>query len=110
MEPLRRRSVWGLLGSWVVYWLALAAVKLGPAAMAIWRATRSGPDQGSVAFNNGNWVLNLIVTEKGTTTWTGSIHVGALALWVGAVPLALWIIWLRSAARAGAPSKAGTAA
>jgi hypothetical protein len=110
MEPSRRRSVWGLLGSWVVYWLALAAVKLGPAAMAIWRATRSGSSQSSVGFNIGNWVLNLTAIEKGTTTWSGSIHVGALALWIGAVPLALWIIWLRSVARADAPSKATTPA
>jgi hypothetical protein len=72
----------------------LAAVKLTPAAVAIWHAVH-GPENGknNVSVSFSNFVLNLIVSEQGKTTWTGSAHLGAIALWVAGVPLLLWLVW-----------------
>ena len=68
MRSSRRRSVWALFGAWIVYWLILAGVKLGPAALAIWRATRGSPgsNDSSVNLSVGDWVLKLVVTQQGT--------------------------------------------
>jgi len=92
---MKRRSVGLLFGSWVAYWAIVALVKLGPAAMAIWRSTRtSEPNASSVSFNIGNWVFNLIVTQHGQATWSGSVHLTALAGWIAGVPLVMWLVWL----------------
>jgi hypothetical protein len=101
---MKRRSISWLLGSCVAYWAALFAVKLGPAVIAIWRATRDskGTGDNTVGFNVSIWVLNLVVSEHGRTTWSGSIHAGALAAWIAVVPLAIWLVWFMSA-RSGAP-------
>ena len=94
---MRRRSVAWLFGSCAAYWAALFAIKLGPAVIAIWRAAQvKEPNQSSVGFSVGNWLLNLIVTVHGQTTWSGAIHVGALAAWIGVVPLAIWLAWFMS--------------
>jgi hypothetical protein len=95
---MKRRSITWLVGSWAAYWAALFAVKLGPAVVAIWRASRSKiANDSSVGVSFANWVLSLVVTEHGATTWSGSIHMGALAAWIAVVPLAIWIAWLMSA-------------
>jgi hypothetical protein len=95
---MKRRSITGLIGSWAAYWAALFAVKLGPAVLAVWRASRSTkPNDSSAGVSFGNWVLSLVVTEHGTTTWSGSVHMGALAAWIAVVPLAIWVAWLMSA-------------
>jgi hypothetical protein len=94
---MKRRSVAWLVGSWAAYWAALFAVKLGPAALAVWRATRSTTaNDNSAGLSFANWVLSLVVTEHGATTWSGSVHIGALAAWIAVVPLAIWVAWLTS--------------
>ena len=101
---MKRRSVKWLTVSWVGYWLALAVVKLGPAAAAIWHASRGPGDanQNNVTFSAGNEGLKLLVSEHGVTTWTGSVSLLALAAWIAAVPLALWFAWF-IAARSDVP-------
>src|SRR5262245_50551581 len=88
-----RRIGW-LIGSWVAYWIALAVVGLGPAALAIWGATNAGEGQGSVnvTFGDGRFTLN--VAEHGVATYTGSISLTALALWLAAPPLVSWLVWV----------------
>ena len=88
---------WGprkIVVAWIAYWIALAAVGLGPAIPALWRATHAGPGQGSFSFSFGDGVFRLAVTISGNTIWEGSIHTLALALWVGVPPLLLWLAWL----------------
>ena len=95
---MKRRSVTWLVASWAAYWAALFAVKLGPAVLAIWRASRSTiPNDSSAGVTFANWVLSLVVTEHGATTWSGSVHIGALVAWIAAVPLAIWVAWFMSA-------------
>jgi len=95
---MKRRSITWLIGSWAAYWAALFAVKLGPAVVAVWRASRStNPNDSSAGVTFANWILSLVVTEHGTTTWSGSVHMGALAAWIAVVPLAIWVAWLMSA-------------
>jgi hypothetical protein len=94
---MKRRSITWLIGSWGAYWAALFAVKLGPAVLAVWRASRStNPNDSNAGVTFANWILSLVVTEHGTTTWSGSVHMGALAAWIAIVPLAIWAAWLMS--------------
>ena len=88
-----RRSISGLVGGTIAYWIVVAAVKLGPAALAIYRATRGPKDSSSVnaSFGNGGFTLNVI--EKGVTTYTASAHLLAIAAWVALPPLIGWIVW-----------------
>src|SRR6185295_15417561 len=89
----RTRKIRGLIGSWVAYWAVLAAVKLGPAAVAIWRATHAGEGQGSFAINFGNGAFTLTVTERGQQIYTGTASLVAIALWIAGPPLLAWIVW-----------------
>jgi len=88
-----RRSISGLVGGTIAYWVAVAAVKLGPAALAIYRATRGPKGSSSVnaSFGNGGFTLNVI--ERGVTTFTGSASLITIALWVALPPLIGWIAW-----------------
>ncbi|HEY2164083.1 MAG TPA: hypothetical protein VGH04_08840, partial [Gemmatimonadaceae bacterium] len=89
---MKPRSITWLIGSWAAYWSALFAVKLGPAVLAIWSASRSKvANDSSAGVSFANWVLSLVVTEHGATTWSGSVHMGALAAWIAVVPLAIWV-------------------
>jgi hypothetical protein len=95
---MKRRSITWLIASWAAYWAALFVVKLGPAVLAVWRASRSTtPNDSSAGVSFANRVLSLVVTEHGTTTWSGSVHMGALAAWIAIVPLAIWVGWLMTA-------------
>jgi len=105
---MKRRSVWWLFGSWIAYWLVLAAVKLGPAAMAAWKATHAVGTGSSVQVSVSNLTFNLAVVELGRPTWSGSIHMAALVAWIAVVPLALWFAWF-AAARSDVPTGAARA-
>lgn len=105
---MRRRSVWWLLGSWVVYWAALAVVKLGPAFIAGSRASHAPESaRNNITFGAGSDGFKLVVTEHGQTTWSGSIGVWALIAWIAVVPLALWFAWF-IAARSDVPGSASS--
>ena len=100
---MKRRSVRWLFGTWLAYWAILALAKLGPAAVALWRATQSSePNTSSVSFNAGSSGFTLAVTMHGQTTWSGTASFIAIAAWIGVVPLAIWLFWFMSA-RAEAP-------
>ena len=89
-----------LLLSWIAYWLVLGLLTVGPAIPAIWRATR-GSAHGEVMGGMADAVLSLTVKEAGQTTWTGSVRLLTLALWVALPPLVLWVLWLAARPRAG---------
>ncbi len=101
---IRRWRARELVLSWVLYWVALFVVRLGPAALAIWRVTQ-GPDTDSstVNFNasdKGGGELALTVARAGVTTWSGSIHLLTLALLIAGPPLAAWLLWATTRQRA----------
>jgi hypothetical protein len=89
--------------SWVIYWVALFAVTLGPAIPPILRATAANA-KGEIAANMANGVLSMVVKESGRTTWSGSTHLLTAALWLAVPPLVLWVLWLIS--RSGTPRDA----
>ena len=105
---MKRRSTRSLIASWCVYWAVVGLVKLGPPALAIWRATR-GPktDTSSVSLSVANFVLRLVVVDQGQTTWSGASHVTAIAAWIAVVPIVLTIAWF---ARSKAAAPVGQAA
>src|SRR6476620_8519301 len=88
-----RRSIRALIGGWAAYWAVIAAVKLGPAAAAIYRATQGPEGQGSFSLNFGNGGFTLTVIERGVTTFTGTASLLSIALWVAGPPLVSWIVW-----------------
>jgi len=88
-----RRSIRALIGGWAAYWAVIAAVKLGPAAAAIYRATQGPEGQGSFSLNFGNGAFTLTVIERGVTTFTGTASLLSIALWVAGPPLVWWIVW-----------------
>ena len=102
---LRRWRPGHLLLSWGTYWVGLALATLGPALPAILRAT-SG--QGSITASAGDQGVRLVVSEAGTTLWSGAASVSSIAFWIVGPPLVLWVVWLarRRAARAEAASTA----
>ena len=77
-----------LLGTWGTYWLLLAAFGLGPLALAIIRVTSGTNDnKSSINASFGDGILSVTVVNRGTTTYTGSIHFLAAALWISGPPL-----------------------
>ena len=97
---IRRWRVRELLLSWFLYWAVLLVVGLGPAALAIWRATRGPSEHNTVNVSAGTGGLVLTVIRAGVTTWNGSIHMLPLALLIAAPPLALWFLWAATRRRA----------
>jgi len=89
----RRRSISALVGGTIAYWLVVAIVKLGPAALAIYRATRGPKGTATVnaSFGNGSFSLNVI--ERGVATYTGTASLITIAAWVAFPPLIGWIAW-----------------
>jgi hypothetical protein len=88
-----RRSIRSLIGGWAVYWAVVAAVKLGPAAAAIYRATQGPQGEGSFSLNFGNGGFTLNVIEHGVTTYTGTASLLAIATWAAVPPLIWWVAW-----------------
>ena len=79
--------------SWLVYWVALIAVTLGPAIPAMLRATATKA-KGEISASIGDSGLQLIVKEAGRITWSGSVHTITAVLWIAVPPLILWALWV----------------
>jgi hypothetical protein len=86
--------------SWIIYWICLFIVGLGPAAAAIWSATR-GPDdhKSSVNVSFGDGVFSVRVIKEGLDTYASSIHLLTAALWIAVPPLAIWLLWVVTSGR-----------
>jgi hypothetical protein len=89
----RGRNIRGLVGGTIAYWVVVAAVKLGPAAFVIYRATRGPKGSSSVNASLGNGGVSLNVIEKGVTTYTASASLFMIAAWVALPPLIGWVAW-----------------
>jgi hypothetical protein len=81
-----------LFVAWMIYWIALVAVAVGPAVPAMIRATTPNA-KGQISAAVGDEGLSLIVKQSGVTTWSGSVHLLTAALWLAVPPLILWLIW-----------------
>ena len=93
MELLRRWRAKHLLLAWVVYWVLLVIVGLSPALALIVRALNAPKGLGSIGANVGNGIASLTVSST-AQTWTGSVSLTSLALWIAGPPLLLWLLWL----------------
>jgi hypothetical protein len=74
--------------------VTLAVVTLGPAALAIFRATRGPDGANSVAAGYGEAGFTLTVIEQGRTSFSGSIDLLTLMLLVAGPPILIWVGWL----------------
>ena len=93
-EPPRRWSATKLLLSWLAYWTAVTAIKLGPGLRAAWRASNGPEGQGDINVSFGSAGIHIGVTQFGPTTWSGTASLLTLALWIAGPPLALWSAWM----------------
>ena len=66
-----RRSIRALVGSWIAYWAVLGITTLGPACIAILRATRGPKGEGTVSANYGDGAFTLTVTSHGQQIYAG---------------------------------------
>lgn len=87
-----------LLLAWCLYWVALIAVKLGPAIATGWRISRPG-HTGSVNASISDGIVSANFIEAGRTVWTGSVPFGHLVLLVAAPPLVIWLVWMIGVSR-----------
>ena len=83
-----------LLGAWIVYWAALLAVVLGPAALALWRMRGAAPNTSSAAFSFGDEGVVASVTRHGATVWSMAASGWTVLLSLVGPPLLLWLVWL----------------
>jgi threonine/homoserine/homoserine lactone efflux protein len=83
-----------LLTAWSAYWAGLAAVTLGPAALAILRVTVPEGAKGSVAANVGDKGFELIIKAGEAVVWAGQASIASVALWIAGPPLLIWLAWL----------------
>ena len=83
-----------LLGAWIVYWAALLAVVLGPAALALWRMRGAPPNTSSAALSFGDEGVVARVAVQGATAWSMTASGWTVLLWVIGPPLLLWLVWL----------------
>ena len=90
---LSRWKATHLLGAWVVYWIALVFVKLGPGIASALRVINGPKDHGSinVSMNDGTFVAKVIGDG---VQWTGSASLMSIVLWLCGPPLLLWLLWL----------------
>lgn len=90
-----------LLFSWFAYWIAIIAIKLGPAIAAGVRAT-SGPSDGQSKINAG-WSdaagLTVEIVEKGVKIYSGTASLASIIGWAVVPPLVLWAAWLAIGAK-----------
>ena len=104
--PQNRRSIRGLVASWAVYWAGVAAVKLGPLTAAIWRATHvTRPDTSNVSASFSDFLLSVTVSVDNKPTYTGTVHLLALAAWIAGPPLAAWAVWMFARPSANRPDE-----
>jgi hypothetical protein len=91
---LNRWKARHLLGAWVVYWIALVAVKLGSGIVAALRVMNAPETQhGSINAGMGDGAFNVSVNGSGVH-WAGSASVMSVVLWLCGPPLLLWLLWL----------------
>ena len=88
-----RRSIRVPIVGTIAYWVVLASVKLGPAALAIYRATQGPKGSSSVSASFGNGGFSLKVIEKGATTYAASASWLVIAAWIALPPLIGWVAW-----------------
>lgn len=94
-----------LLGAWFVYWAALLAVVLGPAALALWRMRGAAPNTSSAAFSFGDEGVVASVTLQGAKVWSMTASGWTVLLWIIGPPLLLWLVWLLLRPRAAAATR-----
>jgi hypothetical protein len=77
----------------VVYWVALAAVKLGTGIAQAWEVSRLPPGHATMSAGLTNLLLRVGIERDGATVWTGSASLGAIIGWVVGPPLLLALTW-----------------
>ena len=106
MLPVRRWRATHLLGAWILYWVALAAVVLWRPALVAWRISRlpAGHSNAGLSFGDGGFDLKMVA--DGATAYQGRASYGEVVLWLVVPPLLLFLVWLALRPRPGTPRPA----
>jgi hypothetical protein len=82
-----------LLAAWAIWWIVLL-LRLTPAVVAVWKATRAAPGEGNVRLSIDNGIIDLVATIRGQTVWSGSTSFLSIVLLVAGPPLVMWVVWM----------------
>lgn len=81
-----------LLMSWAAYWLGLGVATVWKPVSLAWRVSRPSA-KGSISAGYGDGAINLKMVMDGVTTYTASVNVSTMLLWIAVPPLVLWLGW-----------------
>jgi hypothetical protein len=107
MASFFRRWGWRhLLGSWVVYWIGLAAIKLWEPLSIARGLSRTPYNASSVSAMLENGQFSASIASHGVTLWSANASLLEIGLWIAGPPLLLWALWAvgRSGERRPDPS------
>lgn len=83
-----------------VYAGVVALIGFSPALAALWRFTRPDARHGVVSVTADNTLMmHFTMTSSHLPTWTGSVNLGTLILWMLGPPVLLWFAWLATGPR-----------
>ena len=83
-----------------VYAGVVALIGFSPALAALWRFTRPDARHGVVSVTADNTLMmHFTMTSSHLPTWTGSVNLGTLILWMLGPPVLLWSAWLATGPR-----------
>ena len=89
-----------IAGACTVYAVAVALIGFAPALVATWRFTRPSAGHGVASVSADNTLMmHIKFTSTSLPTWTGSVNLGTLLLWMLGPPIFLWLAWLASGPR-----------
>ncbi|MEO7042071.1 MAG: hypothetical protein ABI035_07415 [Gemmatimonadaceae bacterium] len=89
-----------IAGACAVYAGAVALIGFAPALVATWRFTRPSAGHGVASVSADNTLMmHIKFTSTALPTWTGSVNLGTLLLWMLGPPIFLWLAWLASGPR-----------
>ena len=106
MVSFFRRWGWRhLFGTWIVYWIGLAAVKLLEPIRVAQRLSRLGDDQATISVELENAVFSASMGAQGVTLWSATASLFEIGLWIAGPPLLLWALWAVGRTRPAAGSR-----
>ena len=93
MSILSRWRAKHLLVAWIVYWVLLIGISMRAFLAGAMRALNAPHGLGSISasVDNGSFVLKASV---GSDTWSRTMSLTSMALWVAGPPLLLFLVWL----------------
>src|SRR6476661_6038721 len=103
----RRRVVRSLTAAVVAYWVALAAIAIGPPVRLYMQLRRQWPGHVTLGVSD-QYGFAVVLNEQ--PVWQATLSWLSAAAWIIGPPLVLWALWLLSTRRRAGGSEIGSEA